>query len=107
MSIDWNNYLIALEETRKYLEPSIGLCNYNVSPRADSEIIKQNNVIIQILIQLNNKLEQQDHWIKLLEEEREHDDKIDSLIAQINNLKLGENNKRTQKKQRDLIFGKI
>ena len=70
-------------------------------------VIKQNNVIIQILIQINNKLEQQDHWIKLLEEEREHDDKIDSLITQINNLKLDQNIKRTQKKQGDLIFGKV
>ena len=75
--------------------------------RADSKIIKQNNVIIQILIQINNKLEQLDHRINLLEEEREHDDKIDLLITQINNLKLDENNKRTQKKQGDLIFGKI
>ena len=58
MSIGWNNYLIALEETRKNLDPSVGLSNYNVLSRADSEIIKQNNVIIQILIQLNNKLEQ-------------------------------------------------
>ena len=44
------------------------------------------------------KLEQLDRLIKLPEEEREHDDKIDSLITQINNLKLDENNKRTQKK---------
>ena len=68
MTSEWTDYLLALEETRKSLDPSVGLNNYNASSRTDGEIIKQNNVIIQMLIYISNRLDQLDHKIKLLEE---------------------------------------
>ena len=80
MGIGWNNYLIALEETRKNLDPPVGLSNYNASSRAEEEIVKQNNVIIQMLIYISNRLDQLDHKIKLLDEEKETA-KIDSLTS--------------------------
>ena len=101
-----NDYLSALEETRKNLDSPVRLSNYNASSRAEEEIIKQNNVIIQMLIYISNRLNQHDHKIKLLKEEKDTA-KIDSLISQISNLKLGETSKQSPKKDKDLIFGKI
>ena len=40
MTNGWNNYLQALDDTRKNLDPPVGLSNYNASYRADDEIIK-------------------------------------------------------------------
>ena len=45
-----------------------------------------------MMIHISNKLEQVDHRIRLLEEEKGINHKIKSLISQINNLKVGENN---------------
>ena len=49
MTSGLKNYFQALEETKKNLDPPVGLSNYNASSRANVEIIKQNNVIIQML----------------------------------------------------------
>ena len=106
MTSKCTDYLLTLEETRKNLDSPVRLSNYNASSRADGEIIKQNNVIIQMLIYISNRLDQLDDKIKLLEEEKETA-KIDSLISQISNLKLGETSKSTPKKDKDLNFGKI
>lgn len=54
-----NAYLKALEETKAY-QPSgsKGYSNYIASGAADQEILKQNNTIINLLIQLIDKIEQ-------------------------------------------------
>ena len=72
-------------------------------------MIKQNDIIIQMLIQISNKLEQLDNRIKILEEVRDNDSKLDLLITQINNLKLGEDSgKQIKNKNREgIIIGKI
>ena len=59
-----------------------------------------------MLIYISNRLDQLDDKIKLLEEEKEIA-KIDSLLSQISNLKLGETSKKTPIKDKDLIFEKI
>ena len=107
MTSGLNNYFQALEETRTYLDPPTGLSNYNVA--SDAEVIKQSNIIIQILIQIGNELEQLDHKIRILEEIKDSDGKIESLIAQINNLKLGQDtSKLIKKKNREsILFEKI
>ena len=63
-------------------------------------MIKQNNIIIQMLIQISNKLEQLDHRIQILEEARDNDGKVESLITQINNLILWEDSGKQIKKKK-------
>ena len=47
----------ALKETKKYLNPPVGFPNYE-TPKEDSNIIiRQNNTILQLLIQIIEKLE--------------------------------------------------
>ena len=51
-----NEYNQALKEAEKYLVPSIGFSNQD-SPKEDSKIvIRQNNTILQLLIQILEKL---------------------------------------------------
>lgn len=51
-----SEYNKALNEVAKYLTPPIGFSDYD-SPKEDSKIIiKQNNTIIQLLIQVLEKL---------------------------------------------------
>jgi len=50
-------YSRALKETTKYLSPPVGFSNYE-TPKEDSNIIiRQNNTILQLLIQIIKKLE--------------------------------------------------
>ena len=70
MSSGLENYLEALDETKKLLDPLVAFSNYNASSKADEIIIKQNNSILQILIQLHNKQEQIERRIKIREEEK-------------------------------------
>ena len=65
MTSGLENYLGALEETKKLLGPPVRFSTYNVSSKADEIIIKQNNTILQLLVQLYNKLEQIDRRIKI------------------------------------------
>ena len=52
-----NKYSQALKETTKYLNPPVGFSNYE-TPKEDSNIIiRQNNTILQLLIQIIKKLE--------------------------------------------------
>jgi hypothetical protein len=49
-------YSQALKEVEKYLTPSIGFSDHD-SPKEDSKIIiRQNNTILQLLIQILDKL---------------------------------------------------
>ena len=51
-----NEYNQALKEVEKYLVPSVGFSNQD-SPKEDSKIIiRQNNTILQLLIQILEKL---------------------------------------------------
>ena len=43
MTSGLDNYYQTLEETRKNLDPPVGISNYHASSRADVEIIQQNN----------------------------------------------------------------
>ena len=96
----------ALSNTKRLLDPPEGLSTYNATSKSDEVIIKQNNIILQMLLQLFNKLEQIENRIKYLEEEKIMDNKIDELIYKINNLKIDEVRKpRTQ--QKELIFGVV
>ena len=58
MTSGLENYLEALRETKKLLDPPEGLSKYNASSKTDEIIIKQNSTIIQTLIQMCNKIEQ-------------------------------------------------
>jgi len=50
-------YSRALKETTKYLNPPVGFSDYE-TPKEDSNIIiRQNNTILQLLIQIIEKLE--------------------------------------------------
>jgi len=52
-----SDYSQALKETTKYLSPPVGFSNYE-TPKEDSNIIiRQNNTILQLLIQIKEKLE--------------------------------------------------
>ena len=84
-------YLEALSETKKLIDPSEGLSKCNASSKADEVIIKQNNTIIQMMIQMYNKIDKVEKRIKLLEEEKESENKIDELIYKINRLTLDDN----------------
>ena len=104
MTSGLENYLEALSNTKRLLDPPKGLSTYNATSKSDEVIIKQNNTILQMLLQLFNKLEQIENRIKYLEEEKIMDNKIDELIYKINNLKIDEVRKpRTQ--QKELVFG--
>ena len=51
-----NEYNQALKEVEKFLVPSVGFSNQD-SPKEDSKIIiRQNNTILQLLIQILEKL---------------------------------------------------
>ena len=52
-----SEYSQALKETTKYLSPPVGFSNYE-TPKEDSNIIiRQSNTILQLLIQIIEKLE--------------------------------------------------
>ena len=78
-----------------------------IASKADEIIIKQNNTILQLLVQLYNKLEQIDRRTKILEEEKNSEERIDGLIYKINSLKIGEGNKRSRNPNNEILFGKI
>ena len=88
MTSGLENYLEALNLTKKLLDPLEGFSTYNPTSKTDEVIIKQTNTILQILLQIVNKLEQIEVRIKYLEEEKATDNKIDELIYRINNLKI-------------------
>ena len=51
-----SEYCQALKEVEKYLTPSLGF-SYHNSPKEDSRIIiRQNNTILQLLVQILEKL---------------------------------------------------
>lgn len=103
-----NAYYKALEETKTY-QPSgsKGYSNYIASGAADQEILKQNNTIINLLIQIIDKIEQVEHRLKLIEEAKENSSRIDSLITQINNLKLDNHSVNIKKKENNsILFGR-
>lgn len=51
-----SEYSIALKEAAKHLTPSIGFSDHD-SPKEDSKIIiRQNNTILQLLVQILEKL---------------------------------------------------
>ena len=56
---------------------------------------------------MHNKLKQIENRIKILEDEKESGNKIDDLIYKINNLKLGDNNKKLRIHDKEMLFGKI
>ena len=105
MTSGLDNYLEALSTTKRLLDSSEGFSTYNGTSKSDVVIIKQNNTILQMLLQLFNKLEQIENRIKYLEEKKAMDNKIDELIYRINNLKLDEAKK--PKSQKELMFGTI
>ena len=107
MTSGLENYLGALEETKKLLDSPVGFSTYNASSKVDEIIIKQNNTILQLLVQLHNKLEQIDRRIKILDEEKNSKEKIDELIYKINDLKIGEGNNRSKNPDEEILFGKI
>ena len=90
MTSGLESYLKALSNTKRLLDPPEGFSTYNATSKSNEVIIKQNNTILQILLQLFNKLEQIENRIKYLEEEKIVDNKIDELIYKINNLKIDE-----------------
>ena len=58
MTSGLETYLEALSETKKLIDPPEGLSKYNASSLADGVIIKQNNIITQMMIQMYNKIDQ-------------------------------------------------
>jgi hypothetical protein len=51
-----SEYNKPLTETTKHLTPPIGFSNYE-TPKEDSSVIRQNNTIIQLLVQVLEKLD--------------------------------------------------
>ena len=70
-------------------------------------IIKQNNTIIQMMVQMYNKIDQIEKRIKLLEEEKESENKINKLIYKINPLTLDDNIRKLKTPDKEMIFGTI
>lgn len=61
-----SEYSKALEETEKYLEHPIGFSTYN-SPKEDSKvIIRQNNTILHLLVQILNKIDNKERSKELV-----------------------------------------
>ena len=106
MTSGLDNYLEALSTTKGLLDLPEGFSTYNATSKSDEVIIKQNNTILQMLLQLFNKLEQIEKRIKYLEEEKAANNKIDELIYKINNKKLDEVKKPKSQKE-ELMFGTI
>ena len=106
MTSGLESYLEALSNSKRLLDPPEGFSTYNATSKSDEVIIKQNNTIRQMLLQLFNKLEQIKIRIKYLEEEKIVDNKIDELIYKINNLKIDEV-KKPKTQQKELIFGTV
>ena len=100
------SYLEALSNSKRLLDPHEGFSIYNATSKSDEVIIKQNNTILHMLLQLFNKLEQIENRIKYLEEEKIVDNKIDELIYKINNLKIDEG-KKPKTQQKELMFGAV
>ena len=92
---------------QKTLDPPEGLSKYNASSKADKVIIKQNNTIIQIMVQMYNKIDQIEKRIKLVEEEKESENKIDELIYKINHLTLNDNIRKLKNHDKEMILGTI
>ena len=107
MTSGLENYLEVLSETKKLMDSRQGLSMYNASFKTDKVIIKQNNTIIQMLIQMCNKIEQIEKRIKLLEEEKDSENKIDELIYKINHFTLEDNTKNQKTHGKEMIIGKI
>ena len=107
MTSGLENSLEALSETKNLLDPPEGLSKYNALSKADEVIIRQNNTIIQMLIQMCNKIEQIEKRIKLLEEENDFEKKIDELIYKINNLTLEDNTKNSRTHDKEMLSRKI
>ena len=107
MTSGLENYLEALSETKKLLDPPEGFSTYHATSRADEVIIKRNNTILQMLVQVHNKLEQIEKRIKYLEEKKDFNNKIDELIYKINNLTLEDSIKKPKTQNKELILGKI
>ena len=106
MTSGLDNYLEALSATKELLDPPERFRTYNASSKFDEVIIKQNNTILQMLLQLFNKLEQIEIRVKYLEEEKAVDNKLDELIYRINNLNLNET-KKPKSQKKELMFGKL
>ena len=106
MTSGLDNYLEALTITKRLLDPPEGFSTYTATLKADEITIKQNNTILQMLLQLFNKLEQIEIRIKYLEKEKAADNKIDELIYRINNLKL-DKVKKAKSQKKELMFGTI
>lgn len=109
MSSGINYYYKALEETKKYQVTGCkGYSDYSASRIVDQELIKQNNTMINLLVQIIDKIEQLEHRLKLIEEEQENSANIDSLITQINNLKLGDSHSNNIRKKENgiILFGR-
>ena len=56
MTSGLESYLKALSNTKRLLDPPEGFSTYNTISKSDEVIIKQNNTILQMLLQLFNKL---------------------------------------------------
>jgi len=52
-----SEYSQALNEATKYLSPPVGFSNYETPKEDYNIIIRQNNTILQLLIQIKEKLE--------------------------------------------------
>lgn len=52
-----SEYNQALIETAKYLSPPVGFSNYETRKEDSKILIKQNNTILQLLVQIIEKLE--------------------------------------------------
>lgn len=51
-----SEYIQALKETEKYLTHPVGFSTYESSKEDSKVIIRQNNTILQLLVQILNKL---------------------------------------------------
>ena len=107
MTSGLENYLEALSATKRLLDPLESFSTYNATSKANEVRIKQNHTILQMLLQIVNKLEHIEKRMKYLEEEKDADNKIDELIYKINNLTLEDNIKKPKTQTKELILGKI
>ena len=104
MTSGLENYLEALSETKKLIDPPEELSKYNALSKADEIITKQNNTIIQMLVQMYIEIDRIEKGIKLLEEKKDSENKIDELIYKINHLPLEDNTKKLRTHDKEMLF---
>ena len=93
-----SKYIKALEEVRKLDKEPVGFSDITTSVQSNNIPIRQNNIIIQLIINLAEKLDQIEEQVKEINQ-FVHNSPANlppALVKKLDNLTLGSNIRRTR-----------